>query len=75
MKVRCNLDDEVLKRVHYNREENERYFNAIMQGMTFGTKMKFQQMLLDGMFSVIEANDFKMICLKIVGDLGGVKIQ
>ena len=61
--------DEIAERIRYNRDENERYFQAVMKGMSRASKVEFQMRLLDGMFSVIEAEDFKMICVKIACDM------
>jgi hypothetical protein len=63
------MSDEVARRIAYNREENERYFNAITSSLTIPEKIAFQNILLDGMFSVIEAVDFQTICLKIARDM------
>ena len=61
--------DEIGERIEYNRHENERYFQAVMKGMSYTDRVEFQLRLLDGMFSVIEAADFKMLCVKAVRDM------
>jgi len=64
------MTDEVARRIDYNRKENERYFNAIQNGLALETRLLFQVKLLDAMFSVIEADDFKKLCIKSVATLG-----
>lgn len=69
-------EDEVIgRRVKYNRMENERYFQSCLLGMTRDEKVEFQMRLLDGMFSVIEAVDFKKICDHSIANFGKGFIQ
>jgi len=65
------MNDEVAKRVAFNCKENVRYFTAIQSGLAIEERTLFLMTLLDGMFSVIEADDFKKLCIKAVATLGG----
>jgi hypothetical protein len=59
-------DKMIGERIAFNRVENEKLFAVSMLGKSIEERLAFQTHLLDAMFSVIEAEDFRTICHTII---------
>lgn len=61
--------DKVAERIAYNRKHNGELFYESTRRRTTKDRLEFQKRLIDAMFSVIEAEDFARICLRISFDM------
>lgn len=68
-------DKVISDRIAYNRVENEKLFAVTMLGQSIEERLAFQTHLLDAMFSVIEAQDFRAICHTIIKRMRTETIQ
>jgi len=68
-------DKVISERIAFNRVENEKLFAVSMLGKSIEERLAFQTHLLDAMFSVIEAEDFRTICQSIVKRMRTETIQ
>jgi len=68
-------DKMIGERIAFNRVENEKLFAVSMLGKSIEERLAFQTHLLDAMFSVIEAEDFRTICQSIVKRMRAETIQ
>jgi hypothetical protein len=68
-------DKVISERIAFNRVENEKLFAVTMLGKSLEERLAFQTHLLDAMFSVIEAQDFRTICQTITKRMRTETIQ